>query len=284
MEKKGAAMSYSLLDSGNGEKLERFGPYLLVRPAAQAVWQPRLAKEAWREADARFVRESGNRWSARTELPKSWITTCEEIRFKIVPTDFGHLGLFPEHALIWKQMRALLKRRQGTPNVLNLFAYSGGATFAAAAAGAKVCHLDASKGMVSWARENAVLNRLDTAPIRWIVDDVLKFLRRELKREMRYDGIILDPPSFGRGNQGEVFKIERDLPEILELCKKLLSNSALFVFLSSHTPGFTPLVMHHLLTETLPAGRIEAQEMVIRAENSFELPCGSYAKWVSHET
>jgi 23S rRNA (cytosine1962-C5)-methyltransferase len=166
-------------------------------------------------------------------------------------------------------------------SVLNLFAYSGGATLAAARAGCKVCHLDASKGMVSWAKENAALNGLKDAPIRWIIDDVLKFLQRELKRGVRYDGIILDPPSFGRGNQGEVFKIERDLPKILSCCRNVLSDEAAFVILSTHTPGMSPLVMEHLIHEMMIGlkGKIESGEMALHAKEGKALPCGSYARW-----
>lgn len=271
-------MSYILIDSGNGEKLERFGDFILIRPAAQAVWKPKLSREAWHKADARFTREEGNQWVAKKKLPATWTTKIDGLNFKIAPTDFGHLGLFPEHSNLWNLFIPLIKREK-QPNILNLFAYSGGATLAAARAGAKVCHLDASQGMVAWARENAALNQLNSAPIRWIVDDVIKFLAREIKRGIRYDGIILDPPSFGRGKQGEIFKIERDLPVILDMCKTLLTNDPLFIILSSHTSGFSPLVMSHLLSQALPHGKIDHGEMVIKAEGGFDLPSGSYARW-----
>jgi 23S rRNA (cytosine1962-C5)-methyltransferase len=198
------------------------------------------------------------------------------VKFKISPTDFGHVGVFPEHALLWKWMKG--KIVEGS-HILNLFAYSGGASIAAAQAGAKVCHLDASKAVVSWARENVALNGLEKAPIRWIVDDVIKFLHREIRRGVKYDGIILDPPSFGRGSKGEVFKIERDLRVVLELCRKLLSEKPLFTILSSHTPGYTPLVMKHLIeqmTEGLK-GTAESGEMVI--PGPLDLPSGTYARW-----
>ncbi len=273
-------MTYALLDSGNGQKLEQFGDFVLARPAAQALWKPQLAKERWERADALFTRDEGNRWILRKKLPPFWTAEVEGIRFKIAPTDFGHLGVFPEHSTLWKPMQAAIRQTRQQPNILNLFAYSGGATLAAAKAGARVCHLDASKGMVAWARENAQLNQLNEAPIRWIVDDVIKFLTRELKRGVFYDGIILDPPSFGRGAQGEVFKIERDLLEILDLCRKLLTPKPLFVILSSHTPGFTPLVMHHLLRQILhPMGQIAYAEMIIPSESGFDLPCGGFARW-----
>lgn len=265
-------MAYTLLDSGNQNKLEQVGDYTLLRPCSQAVWKPELPKSAWNEADAIFSRETSDRW--RGSLPASWKIEYENLFFKIVPTDFGHLGLFPEHALLWRWMKERLKKGN---SVLNLFAYTGGATLTAAQAGAEVCHVDASKTAVAWARENAALNRLDKAPIRWIVDDVIKFLQREVRRNRRYDGIILDPPTFGRGNKGEVFKIENGLPEILKFCFDLLSDQPRFVILSSHTPGYTPLVLHHLLSQVSARGMIEKGEMVV--PGPLELPSGSYARW-----
>ncbi len=270
-------MTYLLLDSGNQHKLEQFGDYLLVRPSAQAVWKPLLDKRRWDEADGIFTREPANQWKASPPLPKFWFVEWGGIKFKVSPTDFGHVGMFPEHALLWKWMTGKIKKGS---HILNLFAYSGGATLALAKAGAKVCHLDASKAIVSWARENAGLNGLGDAPIRWIIDDAVKFLKREIKRGVRYDGIVLDPPTFGRGNKGEIFKIESDLPEILDLCRELLSDHPLFLILSSHTPGYTPLVLHHLLFQATDGlkGKIESGEMVI--PGSLDLPSGTYAKWI----
>lgn len=272
-----AENSYQLLDSGEGQKLERFGPYLLVRPCSQALWRPSLSKGEWQRADGIFSREKGQGWTFKGRAPKSWEVVLEGIRFKLAPTDFGHLGLFPEHAQLWGRMRELLSLRPQA-FVLNLFAYSGGATLAAAQTGARVCHLDASKGMVTWAKENAELNALSSAPIRWIVDDAIKFLKREVKRGALYDGILLDPPSFGRGSRQEVFKIERDIHELLDLCTALLSKNPLFLILTTHTPGMTPLVMRHLLEQKMgKKGRIEAGEMVI--PSSMPLPCGSFARF-----
>lgn len=269
-------MSYRLLDSGNGEKLERFGAHCLIRPASQAIWKPHSG-ENWKEADARFTRDEKKGWLSKTRLPKEWYAELGGLKFKIAPTDFGHVGLFPEHSHLWPLFIPLIKQAKPTAHILNLFAYSGGATLAAAQAGAKVCHLDASEGMVAWARENAALNALTAAPIRWIVDDAHKFLTREVKRGVRYDGIILDPPSFGRGSRGEVFKLEEGLPFLLELCAKLLSDHPLFVLLSSHTPGVTPLVMEHLLRQSLPRGKIYGGEMMIPSETGVALPSGGYA-------
>ena len=270
-------MKYAFLDSGHQKKLERFGDHLLIRPCAQALWEPKLPQVAWNEADATFTREGGNRWDGR--LPSSWVTELEDLKFKIAPTDFGHLGLFPEHSLLWAWMEKLIQKRGKGVRVLNLFAYSGGATLAAARAGASVCHLDASKGMVSWARENAGLNGLSSAPIRWIVDDALKFLTREEKRGSRYEGIIVDPPSFGRGKQGELFIIERDLLLILDKCKALFSEAPLFWIFTTHTPGMTPLVMHQLLESRVKSGVLETGEMLLPSESAWTVPSGSFARW-----
>ncbi len=275
-------MEYLLVDSGDQKKLERFGAYLLVRPCAQALWLPGLPAKAWAEADAIFTREGGNSWTGKKKtLPADWQVELAGLKFKIAPTDFGHLGIFPEHSLFWHWMHERIASRGKGVRVLNLFAYSGGATLAAARAGASVCHLDASKGMVSWARENATLNQLSDAPIRWIVDDVLKFLLREEKRGSRYDGIILDPPSFGRGKQGEVFKIERDLLEILAKCQAVLSDKPLFVIFTSHTPGMTPIVMKQLMSDMMvkKGGVIDSGEMVLPSKGAKTVPSGSYARW-----
>lgn len=277
---------YLLIDSGRGRKLERFGSYLIARPCSQAVWQPRLSQGEWDKADADFTREGENKWSEKKPLPGSWNITVSGITFKLSPTDFGHLGIFPEQSDFWVWIQQVIKKAKdggrGTLNVLNLFAYSGGSTLAAAKAGANVCHLDASKGMVTWARENAVLSGLEQAPVRWIVDDVSKFLKREIRRGNRYDAIILDPPSFGRGSQGEIFKIEDDLPEILRDCRTLLSDNPLFILFSCHTPGFTPIAMRHLLTQMMQGceGKIDEGEMVLRGEGeTLPLPSGSYSRW-----
>ncbi len=279
-------MEYSLIDSGHGRKLERFGPYLLARPSLQAVWQPLLSEGEWQKAVATFTRDPEIRWTHKRSLPPSWTLKVADIQFKIAPTDFGHLGIFPEQADFWQWMQKVIREAKASGRekveVLNLFAYSGGSTLAAAAAGAHVCHLDASKGMVDWARENAALNKLEGAPIRWIVDDVQKFLQRELRRERRYDAIILDPPSFGRGNRGEVFKIEDDLPEILRSCRQLLSDNPLFILFSCHTPGFTPLTMQHLLVQMMEGlkGEVDAGEMVLRGNSKvLSVPSGTYSRW-----
>jgi 23S rRNA (cytosine1962-C5)-methyltransferase len=273
--------SYSLLDSGDEKRLEKFGKYVLVRPCSQAVWKPKHP-ELWKKADAIFTRDEGNKWFFKTNLPQSWTMRLENLTFLISPTDFGHLGIFPEHHHLWSWMEPKIKNAKFQPNILNLFAYSGAASVKLASLGAKVCHLDASKKSVNWAAENAALNQLDNAPIRWIVDDAMKFLQREVRRGSLYDGIILDPPTFGKGAKGEFFKIEKDIVELLKLCKQLLSPGALFLVFTCHTPGFTPCCMKYLLEEIfIQEGQIESGEMLIEGQNTYALPSGSYARWSS---
>ncbi len=267
-------MEYKLLDCGDGEKLEQFGDVILIRPAAQALWRRRLPAKAWERAHARFSRDQKNQWEVLKPVPDTWDILLEGVRLRLKRTDFGHLGVFPEHARLWPWMFAHpLKGAR----VLNLFAYSGAATLALAAKGAEVTHLDAAKGMVQWARENAALNGLEKASIRWIVDDVRKYLARAERRQERYDAILLDPPSFGRGKSGELFKIEHDLPLILRACRALLSSRPLFVLFTCHTPGYTPLTMKQVLLEVFSEGNVDVGEMFIKS--SFDLPSGTFAQW-----
>ena len=282
----GDGSDYELLDSGGGRKLERFGPYVLVRPAAQAMWRTALPPEAWAAAHATFDREDGHRWHNRGALPEAWTIEVDGLRFRLSGTDFGHLGIFPEQRAQWRWIEGRIRTAepspQKRPSVLNLFAYSGGSTLAAARAGAEVCHLDASRGMVAWARENAALNGLKEAPIRWIVDDAHKFLAREQRRGRRYDGILLDPPTFGRGAGGEVYKIEDDLVVTLDLCRAVLSERPRFVLLSGHTPGLTPAGMANALGAAVRGlgGRIEHGEMLLTgAPDVAPLPSGTWARW-----
>ena len=280
---------YELIDSGDGRKLERFGKYVLARPCAQALWRPSRPASDWARADASFDREDGNRWHGRGNLPKEWNIETAGIRFRLGGTDFGHLGIFPEQRAQWRWIREAcgnnriveysnVRMKGGAPasdsseprttnheppTLLNLFAYSGGATMAAALGGAEVCHLDASKGMVEWARANARLNGLDAAPIRWIVDDAHKFMKRELRRGRRYDAVVLDPPTFGRGANGELYKIERDLKDTLALVRDLLSDRPRFVLFSSHTPGLSPAVAENILGQLWPSARLESGEMIL---------------------
>lgn len=279
---------YALLDSGDGKKLERFGDYVLARPCSQAAWKTQLPATAWAGADAAFDRAEGNQWHNRGALPKEWQIRTAGIAFKLSGTDFGHLGIFPEQREQWRwireTVRAACAARGQAVRVLNLFAYSGGSTLAAALGGAEVCHLDASKGMVQWARDNAALNGLEAHPIRWITDDAHKFLCREVRRERRYDAVILDPPTFGRGQNNEMYKIEKDLPETLRLCRDLLTPDPLFVLLSAHTPGYSPVVLENVLGQAVAelGGRRESGEMLLTgAPEALPTPCGAYARWVA---
>lgn len=277
---KNSIDTYALIDSGNGYKLEKFGPYTIARPCSQAVWEPQLSREMWDKAHASFTREGENKWiQKKGSLPDAWQVQVSNITFKLSPTDFGHLGIFPEQKEFWNWIQKTVSKGK---KILNLFAYSGGSTLAAAKGGADVCHLDASKGMVTWARENAALNHLEQAPIRWIVDDVSKFLARELRRGSRYDAIILDPPSFGRGASGEIFKIEDEITHLLKSCRNLLTEKPLFILFSCHTPGFSPIVMEHLLKQALEGipGAVDVGEMALTGNSeAFSVPSGTFARW-----
>lgn len=277
---------YALLDSGDGKKLERFGAYVLARPCSQAAWKPTLPETTWTQANATFDRTDGNQWHNRSALPAEWKIQTIGITFKLSGTDFGHLGIFPEQRAQWQWIRDAVRTagevRHRPVQVLNLFAYSGGSTLAAALGGAEVCHLDASKGMVQWARDNAALNGLQEHPIRWITDDAHKFLSREARRERRYDAVILDPPTFGRGQNNEMYKIEKDLPETLRLCRSLLTPDPLFILLSAHTPGYSPVVLENVLGQTVAGfgGKTSSGEMLLTGTPEvLPTPCGAYARW-----
>ena len=273
---------YELLDGGGGRKLERFGRVVLARPAAQAVWRPALGPEAWAAADASFDREDGNRWTGRANLPDHWQIEVDGTRFHLSATDFGHLGIFPEQRAQWAWLRRTLAAGAPGARVLNLFAYSGGSSLACARAGAAVTHLDASRGMVDWAAENAALNGLSN--IRWIVDDAHAFLRREARRGRRYEGVILDPPSYGRGSRGETYVIERDLVETLALVRAVLSETPRFVLLSAHTPGCGPQVLANVLWQATAGlgGAVASGEMLLEgAPGVLPLPSGDWARWTA---
>ena len=276
-------MRYELIDSGNGRKLEKFGGYTLVRPFAPAIWKPVLSGDEWGKADAVFSRGDKTSFRNGGKLPDSWQTEIDGIIFKTSLTGFGHLGIFPEQRLIWARLREMIKRsNRKNMNILNLFAYTGGVTLALARENARICHVDASRPSVSWAKENAVLNKMEHLPIRWIVDDVKKFVTREIKRGVKYDAVILDPPSFGRGSKQQVFKIEDDLYPLLQTCAGLLSDDPLLVCLSAHTPGFTGLVLENLLRQALaPIGKgtVESGDLKIDSEKSFPITLGTYAIW-----
>jgi 23S rRNA (cytosine1962-C5)-methyltransferase len=275
---------YRLLDSGNFRKLEQLGPFCLDRPAPQAIWRPAQSPSLWQTADAMYHRSSsgGGSWEYRRKLPEEWTLTYYGLTLKINMTDFGHLGIFPEQGPNWTWIREQIQNGGSNLNVLNTFAYTGGSSLAAAAAGANVVHLDASKGIVSWAKENADQSKLGDKPIRWIVDDVVKFIRREIRRGNRYEGIILDPPSFGRGPKGEVWKFENDLPALLEACRQLLPSQPRFVLLGAHSPGFTQLALENLLLDMMRGfdGEVSSMEMVIPEDQTNRyLPSGTMARW-----
>lgn len=280
---------YKLLDSGNERKLEQVGELIIDRPSPQAVWTPKLAPSQWNQASAVFERaKDGSDWDLDPKVQRKFNIVYSNIAFQIKLTDFGHLGLFPEQAANWDWMRGKIrarmeKSRNANLHVLNLFAYTGGSTLACSQAGAHVVHVDAAKGVVDWAKENAQLSRLHERPIRWLVDDALKFVKREARRENTYQGIILDPPSFGRGPKGEVFKIENDLLPLLEACQEILADNALFFLLSCHTPGFTPTTLANQVAEVVAGrrGRIESGEMLVHeADTGRALPSGAYARWL----
>ena len=275
---------YELLDCGGGEKLERWGRQILVRPDPQAIW-PKQRPEIWTRADAHYHRsqKGGGEWEFMKRLPDRWSVRYGALEFYVRPTGFKHTGLFPEQAVNWDFMADKIQNAGRPVSVLNLFAYTGGATLACAQAGAKVCHVDASKGMVSWARENAQLSGLQDRPIRWIVDDCVKFVEREIRRGNRYDGIVMDPPSYGRGPKGEIWKIEDNIWDFVGLTAQLLSDDALFFLINSYTTGLQPAVLSYMMNSTLTkkfGGHVEAEEIGLPVtESGLVLPCGASGRW-----
>ena len=283
---------YEVLDTSSGEKLERWGEYRLIRPDPQVIWN--TAKDrAWNNPNAHYHRSKsgGGNWEFFS-LPEEWMISYQgcgkERHFMLKPFSFKHTGLFPEQAVNWDWFTPILQKavQSGrTPKVLNLFAYTGGATLAAAAAGASVTHVDASKGMVSWAKENAALSGLSEAPIRWLVDDCAKFVEREIRRGNHYDAIIMDPPSYGRGPKGEIWKMEDNIYDFLLLCAKLLSKEPLFVLLNSYTTGLQPAVLSYMMGTVFTAGfggHVEADEVGLPVTRShLVLPCGAAGRWMS---
>ncbi|MDE2079235.1 MAG: class I SAM-dependent methyltransferase [Patescibacteria group bacterium] len=274
------ADGYALLDSGNEEKLERYGEYVLARPDPEALWPKRLPESEWKKADARYERKGkGGAWHVRNELPKEWRVGFGGCAFLIRPTSFKHTGLFPEQEPNWRWVDECVRARAGGARVLNLFAYTGGATLAAARAGAEVVHLDASKTAVEWARANAAASGLSEKPIRWILDDALAFVKKEERRGSHYDGIIMDPPAFGHGPKDELWKIEEHFLPLMEACKKLLSESPLFFLVNGYASGYSPLMFAHNLASL--GSRIEYGELTIResGDDGRLLPAGIFARW-----
>ncbi|MGI6166575.1 MAG: class I SAM-dependent methyltransferase [Eubacteriales bacterium] len=277
---------YELLDASDGERLERWGKYILIRPDPQIIWSGGKVSPGWQSADGiyRRSREGGGSWIKRN-LPDVWVISYKNLRFELRPMGFKHTGLFPEQAANWDWFSELIIRAGRPVSVLNLFAYTGGATLAAAAAGASVCHVDASRGMVRQAKENAAISGLAGAPVRYIVDDCIKFVEREIRRGSKYDAIIMDPPSYGRGPGGEVWKLEDCIDRLVELCVRVLAKRPLFFLINSYTTGLSPLTMKYILDLRLTSkvgGRSVAGELAlpVKATGGY-LPCGASVRWTA---
>ncbi len=275
---------YEILDMANGEKLENWGGYTLVRPDPQIIWKNKSFPDKWKNANATYKRSKtgGGAWSYRTKLPASWQIKYGKLVFNIKPMGFKHTGLFPEQAVNWDWMMYKIKNSRRPIKVLNLFAYTGGATVACLAAGASVCHVDSSKGMVAWAKENVISSNLQDKPVRYIVDDVIKFVQREIRRGNTYDAIIMDPPSYGRGTSGEVWQFEENIADLVELCTKILSNKPLFFLINSYTTGISPEVLSNILKINLNKynGKITSGEIGLPMKSSnLLLPCGIFGRW-----
>lgn len=275
---------YQLIDTSHGERLERWGRHILVRPDPQAIWNTPRRSPYWNRPDGRYNRSStgGGHWD-KGQLPGEWDIAYGELRFHVKPMNFKHTGLFPEQAVNWDWMQQKIRAAGRPISVLNLFAYTGGATVACLAAGASVCHVDAAKGMVAWAKDNAAASGLAGKPVRWIVDDCAKFVEREIRRGRRYDAIIMDPPSYGRGPSGEVWKLEDNLWDFVSLCAGVLSEDPLFVLINSYTTGLAPSVLSYI-TESLFTARFggfsRAEELGLPVtESGLALPCGASCRW-----
>ena len=278
---------YELLDCGSGERLERWGRQVLVRPDPQAIWESPRRHPGWKQAGGRYLRSKtgGGHWE-KAALPESWQLEYGPLTFQVKPMNFKHTGLFPEQAVNWEFVMEKIRTAGRPVSVLNLFAYTGGATVACAKAGASVCHVDAARGMVAWARENARLSGLEDAPIRWIVDDCAKFVEREIRRGRRYDAVIMDPPSYGRGPTGEVWKLEENLYPFVELVSGVLSDRPLFVILNSYTTGLAPSVVTYILETVVSnkfGGHTVSDELGLPVtQTGLALPCGAAGRWTQN--
>lgn len=272
---------YECIDTADGEKLERWGDVILCRPDPQVIWDTKSAPQLWNNANAHYHRSSsgGGKWEYKKFVPEQWTVKYKNLTFNIKPMGFKHTGLFPEQAVNWDYMMKKIESRPGA-KVLNLFAYTGGATVACAKAGAAVTHVDASKGMVQWAKENAKSSGLQDAPIRYLVDDCMKFVEREIRRGNKYDAILMDPPSYGRGPGGEVWKIEESICQFVRRCSLLLSDNPLFFIINSYTTGLAPTVLSNLMQMCLPKGKVESSEIGLKiTASSMVLPCGATGRW-----
>ena len=277
---------YRLVDANGGERLEKWGDYTLIRPDPQVIWNGERNLSGWKKADGiyRRSRSGGGEW-VKKDVPEEWIISYGDLKFGISPMGFKHTGLFPEQASNWDYIMEKIRGAGRPISVLNLFAYTGGATVACAKAGASVCHVDAAKGMVAWAKDNARLSGLAEAPIRWIIDDCAKFVEREIRRGKTYDAIIMDPPSYGRGPGGEVWKLEDNLFPFVKLCSQVLSDNPLFVIINSYTTGLAPSVLGyllHLLVAEKYGGKCTWDELGLPVtETGLALPCGATGRWFS---
>lgn len=275
---------YEILDMANGEKLERWGNIYLIRPDPQIIWKDKSYPNKWNMANARYNRSNtgGGAWEYKKRIPESWQIKYKNLTFNVKPMGFKHTGLFPEQAVNWDWMIKKIKDSKREINVLNLFAYTGGATVACLSAGAKVCHVDSSKGMTTWAKENVESSGLRDRPVRFIIDDVIKFVQREIRRERKYDAIIMDPPSYGRGKNGEVWQFENNISDLVELCTKVLSDDPLFFLINSYTTGISSKVLENLLYLNMKKykGIISSGEIGLPMKDSkLVLPCGIYGRW-----
>ena len=277
-------VDYEVIDTSSGEKLERWGDYILVRPDPQVIWNTSKNSNKWKQKNAHYHRSSkgGGEWEF-IDLPREWQINYRELTFNLKPFNFKHTGLFPEQATNWDWFSDIISKANKPMKILNLFAYTGGATLAAAKAGASVTHVDASKGMVNWAKENAISSGLENAPIRWLVDDCVKFVEREIRRGNHYDGIIMDPPSYGKGPKGEIWKIEDSIFPFIELASKLLDDNSSFFLVNSYTTGLQPAVMSYMLNLAISSkfgGNVIADEIGLPvSSNGLILPCGASARW-----
>lgn len=276
---------YQILDMANGEKLEKWNNITLVRPDPQIIWKQKTYPGKWKKADAKYSRSNtgGGAWNYNKKLPSAWQVKYKDLVFNIKPMGFKHTGLFPEQAVNWDWMINKIKSTNKEIKVLNLFAYTGGATVACLSAGASVCHVDSSKGMVSWAKENVTSSGLQDRKVRYIVDDVVKFVNREIRRGNKYDAIIMDPPSYGRGANGEVWQFENNIYDLVELCTNVLSDNPLFFLINSYTTGISSKVLENILNLTVNKehnGKVSSGEIGLPMENSkLVLPCGIYGRW-----
>ena len=278
---------YSIIATGDGMKLERWNDVYLLRPDPQVIWPERIQMSAYKSLNAIYNRSEsgGGGWKILKKMPQEWTVSYGDLNFLVKPMGFKHTGLFPEQAVNWDKMRELISNAGRPVNVLNLFAYTGGATVACLAAGASVCHVDASKGMVERAGENVRLSGLKDKPVRFIIDDCKKFVQREIRRGRKYDAIIMDPPSYGRGPNGEMWKIESELYPLVELCTEVLSDNPLFFLINSYTTGLQPMVLRNILALTVGSkfsGEVEAYEVGIKTEEGIDLPCGASGLFVGN--